>query len=305
MISWVGIDISKSNLVVWVQPQKDGFEVPNTVEGFDALIARLAQYTVGRVLLEATGGYERRVMAALQQASYSVLRINPRRARAFAVAMGKNAKTDPIDAAVLADFAEALHESREKPISPEREALRELIQLREHFVQQRDDNKRRLQQAQLPAAIEAIKDHIRYLQTQIKQFGKAIDQSMRELDAEKANRLLSVKGIGTVATASLLVYLPELGDLDRREIAALAGIAPYNDDSGNHSGKRQIFGGRARVRRALYMSCWVVIRHQADFKARYKSLRERGKSAKVALIACMRILLIRLNAMLRDGTEWR
>jgi len=305
MISWVGIDISKSNLVVWVQPQKDGFEVPNTVEGFDVLIARLGQYTVGRVLLEATGGYERRVMAALQQASFSVLRINPRRARAFAVAMGKNAKTDPIDAAVLADFAEALHASREKPISPEREALRELIQLREHFVQQRDDNKRRLQQAQLPAVIEAIKDHIRYLQTQIKQFGKAIDQSMRELDAEKADRLISVKGIGTVATASLLVYLPELGELDRREIAALAGIAPYNDDSGNHSGKRQIYGGRARVRRALYMACWGVIRHQADFKARYESLRERGKSAKVALIACMRILLIRLNAMLRDGTEWR
>lgn len=305
MISWVGIDISKSNLVVWVQPQKDGFEVPNTVEGFDVLIARLAQYTVGRVLLEATGGYERKVMAALQQASFSVLRINPRRARAFAVAMGKNAKTDPIDAAVLADFAEALHASREKPISPEREALRELIQLREHFVQQRDDNKRRLQQAQLPAVVEAIKDHIRYLQTQIKQFTKAIDQNMRKLDAEKADRLISVKGIGTVATASLLVYLPELGELDRREIAALAGIAPYNDDSGNHSGKRQIFGGRARVRRALYMSCWVVIRHQADFKARYKSLRERGKSAKVALIACMRILLIRLNAMLRDGTEWR
>jgi transposase len=305
MISWVGIDISKSNLVIWVQPQKDGFEVPNTIEGFEVLIARLGQYTVGRVLLEATGGYERRVMAALQQASFSVLRINPRRARAFAVAMGKNAKTDPIDAAVLADFAEALHATREKPISPEREALRELIQLREHFVQQRDDNKRRLQQAQLPAVVEAIKEHIRYLKTQIKQFDKAIDQGMRELDAEKADRLKSVKGIGTVATASLLVYLPELGELDRREIAALAGIAPYNDDSGNHSGKRQIYGGRARVRRALYMSCWVVIRYQADFKARYKALRERGKSAKVALIACMRILLIRLNAMLRDGTEWR
>jgi transposase len=305
MISWVGIDISKSNLVVWVQPQKDGFEVPNTVEGFDVLVARLGQYTVGRVLLEATGGYERKVMAALQQASFSVLRINPRRARAFAVAMGKNAKTDPIDAAVLADFAEALQASREKPISPEREALRELIQLREHFVQQRDDNKRRVQQAQLPAVVEAIKDHIRYLQTQIKQLTKAIDQNMRKLDAEKADRLISVKGIGTVATASLMVYLPELGELDRREIAALAGIAPYNDDSGNHSGKRQIYGGRARVRRALYMSCWVVIQHQADFKARYESLRERGKSAKVALIACMRILLIRLNAMLRDGTEWR
>ena len=305
MISWVGIDISKSNLVVWVQPQNQGFDVANTSQGFDELIECLSRYQVGRVLLEATGGYERKVMAALQSANFNVLRINPRRARAFAVAMGKNAKTDPIDAAVLADFAEVLNVPCDKTICAEREALRELVQLREHFVQQRDDNKRRLQQVQLPAAVATIKDHIRYLQTQIKLLDKSINQSMRDLDAEKAERLISVKGIGTVATASLLVYLPELGELDRREIAALAGIAPYNEDSGNHSGKRQISGGRARVRRALYMSCWVVIRHQADFKARYEALRERGKSAKVALIACMRILLIRLNAMLRDGTEWR
>ena len=305
MISWVGIDISKSNLVVWVQPQGEGFDLPNTSEGFVELIERLSQYEVDRVLLEATGGYECKVMAALQGADFKVLRINPRRARAFAVAMGKNAKTDPIDAAVLADFAEVLHASRDKIISPEREALRELIQLREQFVQQRDDNKRRLQQVQLPAVTVAIKGLVHYLQVQIKQLDKTIHQSMHELDAEKAERLISVKGIGTVATASLLVYLPELGALDRREVAALAGIAPYNDDSGNHSGKRQIYGGRARVRRALYMSCWVVIRHQPDFKARYDALRERGKSAKVALIACMRILLIRLNAMLRDGTEWR
>ncbi|PPK36771.1 IS110 family transposase [Pseudomonas laurylsulfatiphila] len=305
MISWVGIDISKSNLVVWVQPQGEGFDLPNTSEGFVELIERLSQYEVDRVLLEATGGYECKVMAALQGANFKVLRINPRRARAFAVAMGKNAKTDPIDAAVLADFAEVLHASRDKIISPEREALRELIQLHEQFVQQRDDNKRRLQQVQLPAVTVAIKGLVHYLQVQIKQLDKTIHQSMHELDAEKAERLISVKGIGTVATASLLVYLPELGALDRREVAALAGIAPYNDDSGNHSGKRQIYGGRARVRRALYMSCWVVIRHQPDFKARYDALRERGKSAKVALIACMRILLIRLNAMLRDGTEWR
>mgnify|MGYP003477556802 FL=1 len=305
MISWIGIDISKSNLVVWVQPQGEGFDLPNTSGGFVELIERLSRYEVGRVLLEATGGYESKVMAALQGANFKVLRINPRRARAFAVAMGKNAKTDPIDAAVLADFAEVLHASCDKIISPEREALRELIQLREQFVQHRDDNKRRLQQVQLPAVTEAIRGLVHYLQVQIKQLDKTIHQSMHELDAEKAERLISVKGIGTVATASLLVYLPELGELDRREVAALAGIAPYNDDSGNHSGKRQIYGGRARVRRALYMSCWVVIRHQPDFKARYDALRERGKSAKVALIACMRILLIRLNAMLRDGTEWR
>lgn len=305
MISWVGIDISKLNLVVWVQPQKEGFEIPNTSEGFVELIKRLSCYEVGRVLLEATGGYERQVMAALQQTNFQVLRINPRRARAFAVAMGKNAKTDPIDAAVLADFAEVLHGSHEKVISPEREALRELIQLREHFVQQRDDNKRRLQQAQLPTVVSATKDHIRYLQAQIKALEKHLVQGMFDLDVEKARRLMSVKGIGKVAAASLLVYLPELGELDRREVAALAGIAPYNDDSGNHNGKRQIYGGRTRVRHALYMSSWVVIRFQADFKTRYEALRERGKSAKVALIACMRILLIRLNAMLRDGTEWR
>ena len=305
MISWVGVDISKSNLVVWVKPQNEGFDVSNTSEGFLELIQRLSRFDVGMILLEATGGYERHAMAALQGANFKVLRVNPRRARSFAVAMGKNAKTDAIDAAVLADFAEVLNASSSKAISPEREALRELVQQREHFVQQRDDNKRRLQQAQLPAVIALIKGHIHFLQAQIKQLDKAIHQSMHELDAEKAQRLISVKGIGTVATASLLVYLPELGELDRREVAALAGIAPLNDDSGNHSGKRQIYGGRARVRRALYMACWVVIRHQADFKARYESLRERGKSAKVALIACMRVLLIRLNAMLRDGTEWR
>lgn len=305
MISWVGIDISKSNLVVWVKPQSEGFDVSNTSEGFLELIQRLSQFEVSLILLEATGGYERNAMAALQGAIFKVLRVNPRRARSFAVAMGKNAKTDAIDAAVLADFAEVLNSPSSKVISPEREALRELVQQREHFVQQRDDNKRRLQQAQLPTVIALIKDHIHFLQTQIRQLDKAINQSMHELDAEKAQRLISVKGIGTVATASLLVYLPELGELDRREVAALAGIAPLNDDSGNHSGKRQIYGGRARVRRALYMSCWVVIRHQPDFKARYEGLRERGKSAKVALIACMRVLLIRLNAMLRDGTEWR
>lgn len=305
MISWVGIDISKSNLVVWVKPQSEGFDVSNTSEGFLELIRRLSQFEISLILLEATGGYERNAMAALQGANFKVLRVNPRRARSFAVAMGKNAKTDAIDAAVLADFAEVLNASSSKVISPEREALRELVQQREHFVQQRDDNKRRLQQAQLPAVIALIKGHIHFLQTQIRQLDKAINQSMHELDAEKAQRLISVKGIGTVATASLLVYLPELGELDRREVAALAGIAPLNDDSGNHSGKRHIYGGRARVRRALYMSCWVVIRHQPDFKARYEGLRERGKSAKVALIACMRVLLIRLNAMLRDGTEWR
>lgn len=154
--------------------------------------------------------------------------------------MGKNAKTDLIDAAVLADFAQVLKTACEKTMSPEREALRELVQQREHFVQDRDDNKRRLQQVQLSAIVAAVKAHIYYLETQIKQVEKAIYQGMQDLDVKKAKHLISVKDIGTVATARLLVYLPELGSLDRRKIAALAGIAPCNDDRGNHSGKRQI-----------------------------------------------------------------
>jgi transposase len=138
----------------------------------------------------------------------------------------------------------------------------------------------------------------------LKSVEKLIHQSTQDLDGKKTTRLCSVKGIGIVTAASLMAYLPELGEVGRREIAALAGLAPYNDDSGNHKGKRHISGGRFAARRALYMTSWVVIRHQPEFKAKYEALRQKGKCAKVALIACMRVLLVRLNAMIRDGTEW-
>lgn len=305
MISWLGIDVAKSTLSAWLRPQDISFSVPNNSAGYAQLVEALAGYDVQKALLEATGGYERGVLAALRQAGFTVVRVNPRRARAFAQAIGKQAKTDPIDAQVLAQFAETLKAANPQIASTQAQCLRELVQQRERFVQQRDDDRRRIQQALLPKVIDALKGHIAFLKAQILELEKAIEQAMQALDALKTTQLTSVKGIGTITAASLMAYLPELGELDRHQVAALAGLAPYNNDSGTFQGKRKIYGGRSAVRRVLYMSCWTVIRYDASFKARYEGLFGKGKSAKVALVACMRVLLIRLNAMLRDGTAWR
>lgn len=305
MISWLGIDVAKSTLSAWLRPQDISFNVPNNSAGYAQLVETLTGYDVQKALLEATGGYERGVLAALRQAGFTVVRVNPRRARAFAQAIGKQAKTDPIDAQVLAQFAETLKAANPQMASTQAQCLRELVQQRERFVQQRDDDRRRIQQAQLPKVIDALKGHIAFLKAQILELERAIEEAMQALDAVKKTQLTSVKGIGTITAASLMAYLPELGELDRHQVAALAGLAPYNNDSGTFQGKRKIYGGRSAVRRVLYMSCWTVIRYDASFKARYEGLCGKGKSAKVALVACMRVLLIRLNAMLRDGTAWR
>lgn len=304
MTLWIGIDVAKASLAVCVLPAKQLFSFPNTPVGHAQLLAQLAGEDIGNVLLEATGGYERAVMQALAQARLPATRINPRRARAFAIAMGKTAKTDPIDAAMLARMAELVHPT-ELPRSSQHEELRALVQRRGQLVEQRDSERRRLQQATLPAVKDDLVEHIKQLQQRIKVLDKAMSQSLRGLDAPRTKRLLTIPGIGPVTAASLAAYLPELGLLDRRQIAALAGLAPYNVDSGQHSGKRHIRGGRALIRRALYMACLTVIRKQADFKRRYARLRAQGKLAKVAITACMRVLLVRLNAMVRDKTEWK
>ena len=300
-----GIDVSKDSLEVRVNLLDTGVNCPNTEADFPGLIGWLALHRVGRVLLEATGGYEQKVMKALQAAGFEVIRINPCRAKSFARAMGQQAKTDPIDARLLAQFAAVIKSPNSRITSAEQDDLRALVQQREHFVQQRDDDKRRLKTASSEVIKPALLNHIDYLCRAVKALDKLIHQSAEWLDSEKTARLCSVKGIGLVTAASLMSYLPELGEVGRRQIAALAGIAPYNDDSGNHRGKRHISGGRFAARRSLYMACWSVIRFQPEFNARYKALCERGKRAKVALIACMRVLLIRLNAMIRDGSAWK
>ena len=304
MLTWIGIDVSKVSLAVYLLPQQQLLSCPNTPEGHGQLWLQLQSLDIGNVILEATGGYERAVMTTLARAGLSVTRINPRRARAFAIAMGKSAKTDPIDAEMLARMASLVLAPTSAP-EPLREDLRALVQRRENLVQQRDDERRRLHQATQPWVRECVLESIQHLRGKIRKIAQAIASTMRQLDDALCQRLTAIQGIGEVTAASLLAYLPELGQLDRRQIAALVGLAPYNVDSGQHAGKRRIRGGRAPIRRILYMACWSVIRKQPDFKARYEQLRQRGKCAKAAVTACMRVLIVRLNAMARDQTEWK
>ncbi|CRM86380.1 MULTISPECIES: IS110 family transposase [Pseudomonas] len=300
-----GIDVSKDSLEARVHQVDVGVNCANAEEDFPGLIGWLLLHQVGRVVLEATGGYERKVMKALQAAGLNVICVNPRRAKSFSRAMGQHAKTDPIDAKSLAQFAAVLDSPSSRITSPEHDELRALVQQRENFVQQRDDDRRRLKTASCDVVKPALQSHIDYLSKAVNAIEQLIRETANRLDREKVERLCSVKGIGLITAASLMAYLPELGEIGRRPITALAGLAPYNNDSGKHQGARHISGGRFSVRRSLYMACWVVIREQPEFQARYKALRDKGKRAKVALIACMRVLLVRLNAMLRYRAEWK
>lgn len=305
MSSFVGIDVSKATLAVAVRPAGSSLSFTNDAQGHRDLLQSLKGLTVSRIVLEATGGYERALLVALLDAGLPAVRVSPHRARAFATAMGRLAKSDPIDAAVLAHLAEVLDVGSTPVVSPKQQALRDLVQRREQLIQWRDDERRRVQQAASPFVRHSLQRSLVATQREITRCDREITAALAAVDLESSQRLLAVPGIGPVTTASLLAYVPELGTLDRRQVAALVGLAPYNSDSGAHTGKRRIHGGRPRIRRVLYMAAWSAIRSQPDFKARYQDLRQRGKCAKVALVACMRVLLIRINAMLRDKTEWK
>ncbi len=183
--------------------------------------------------------------------------------------------------------------------------LTKLVKQRDVFIQQRDDNRRRIQQAQETEVLDAYKELNAKLKEMITAVEKRIAVQSVQVDAGLMERLRSIKGLGPVTISSLFCYLPELRDLNRGQVAALAGVAPYNNDSGAKQGIRRIYGGRSRLRRAVYMSALVMIRYNEYFKARYARLRAKGKCAKVALVACMRVLLVRLNAMVRTGKPWK
>lgn len=305
MDAWAGIDVAKDTLAVAVWPGRESWTVANMPAAHESLCVRLRQLGVVRVMLEASGGYERAVLNALAASGLSAVRIDPRRARSFAAVLGRQAKTDPIDAAVLARLAQVIEDPGVQASTPAQQALRALVHRREQLVQQHDDERRRLKQATVALVRRSLERCIRGLKREIAALDAAMEAAAAEADAARATQLRQVSGIGAVTTASLLAYVPELGSLDRKQIAALVGVAPFNRDSGQVSGPRRIRGGRAAIRRVLYMATWSVIRTQPHFKARYQALRARGKLAKVALIACLRVLLIRLNAMVRDQTAWR
>lgn len=302
MMQWVGIDVAKATLAVHVLPQGEGLTVSNDAAGWRGLLARLPSADV-RVALEATGGYEQGVIDALLDQGRAVVRFSPDRVKAFIRSGGRRAKTDALDAEQLARMAQAFPEHPCLVADPSRRVARDLLQRRDQLVAQRDDERRRLHRAGGQAA-ESIRRVLAVLQQELVTISARLREALAAV-VPADDPLLAVPGIGPVTQATLRLDLPELGRLRGRQIAALAGVAPFNADSGQHQGKRFIQGGRARLRRTLYMATVSAVRCNPALKRRYQRLRAAGKPAKVALVACMRALLVALNALVRDGTQWR
>jgi transposase len=300
---FIGIDVSKNHLDVFESGSERSYRALNTE---DALTSLTERWQGCFVVFEATGHYDARLRRALEAAGIAFARVNPARARDFARANGRLAKTDAIDARLLAAMAQSLSVARERRSDPEREALARAHKRRDQLVHMRQQERTRLSEcddAELRADIEA---HRQWLDAQIVRWEAEITRLVARSAslAQGARRLRSIPGIGPVATATLLALVPELGSLAPKKIAALAGLAPFNADSGQFRGQRRIKAGRKRVRDALYMAAVSAARHNPRLKVLYRRLRAAGKPAKVALIALARKLIIIANAVMRDQTEF-
>jgi transposase len=303
---FVGIDVSQSRLDIAVLPQPESWSVAYDEANLRALVARLAALSPPLLVVEATGAMERALGAALGAASLPVVVVNPRQVRDFAKATGQLAKTDQIDARMLALFAERLRPEVRPLSDAQSQALDALVLRRRQIVDMLTQEKNRLLQAHTPRVQRDLKEHIRFLERRLERaeddLQEAIEQS--PLWRVRDELLRSVPGVGPVLSRTLLAELPELGTLSHREISKLVGVAPLNRDSGTLRGRRRIWGGRASVRCALYMAAFSATRHNPVIRATYQRLRAAGKAHKVALVACMRKLLITLNAIVRSGTPW-
>jgi transposase len=301
----VGIDVSKDRLDVAVRPNGERASYSNDEEGRTKLRRRLLKLKPDRIVLEPTGRYESLLVQALTAAKLPVVLVNPRQIRQFAQATGRLAKTDAIDADVLAHYAEAIQpEIREVPDDAHRQ-LEALVSRRRQLVEMRSGEvkRRKLAPPVVHPSIDAI---IEALSNQIDDIDKDMNTAIRSWpewnDADDRNQ--SVPGVGRVLSATMTALVPELGKLNRKQIAALVGVAPLNNDSGNSKGKRSTWGGRAAVRAVLYMGALSAIRFNKTIRAFHQRLIDNGKPAKVALVACMRKLLTILNAMARDSKPW-
>jgi transposase len=302
---FIGIDVSKAKLDAALRPGHDSFSVTNNPRGIAVLIKQLKKLSVSRIVLEASGGYEIAAASELAAAGLPVAVVNPRQVRDFARATGRLAKTDAIDARVLAHFAELLQpHPRPLPDAQSRE-LMALVARRRQVIEMLTAESNRHGRA-APGLDRGIAAHIRWLRKQLAELDAVLDQAIRRspLWSEKARLLRSVPAVGSVTVITLLAHLPELGTLSRRKIAALVGVAPFNHDSGKLRGTRAIWGGRAQVRAVLYMSTLVATRYNPVLRVFYGRLLAAGKKPKVALTACMRKLLITLNAILRHQLPW-
>ncbi|MCK5484239.1 MAG: IS110 family transposase [Gemmatimonadetes bacterium] len=302
---FIGIDVSKAWLDVATSRDEETWTVPNTPAGVEDLVSRLQEQAPARIVLEATGGFEVPAVAALAAADLPVVVVNPRQVRDFAKATGQLAKTDRIDARILCLFAARIRPPIRLLPDDEARALDAVLARRRQLIEMLTAEKNRLGFA-LPPVQTGIRKHIRWLERQLEDVDQDLDSRIRQSPAWQAKNdlLRSVPGVGPNLARTLIAELPELGRLSRREIAALVGVAPLARDSGTLRGKRTVWGGRAPVRSALYLSVWSASKWNPVIRLFYTRLRERGKPPKVAQTACMRKLLTILNAMVRDDRSW-
>jgi len=299
---FVGIDVSKEHLDVEVRPEGSKWRAANDPQGIGEVVNRLSKLAPTMIVVEATGGLERAVTFSLMEAKLPVAVVNPRQVRDFAKATGRLAKTDSLDAGVLAHFGEAIRPELRTLPDKAQIALQDLVARRQQLVHIRTAESNRLTLSVSQGVRANIQKHIAWLNRQIKTIEKEIDKTIRSnpIWSARAEILETATGVGQTTSNLLVARLPQLGHASRQEIAALAGLAPFNRESGFFDGRRVIWGGRAEVRTALYMATLSAIRFNPRFKAFYQRLLLKGKKPKVAITACMRKLLVILNSMLRS-----
>jgi transposase len=306
-MSFVGIDVSKNWLDVHVRPQNEGWRVANDAAGHDELAKKLSGLEVKLVVLEATGGYQAPVAAALTLAKLQVSVVNPRQVRDFAKSTNRRAKTDALDAAILAHFAEVI-QPEPRPLPDEQtQVLQSMMTRRRQLVDMITAEKNRLGIARVEAVRKDITDNLDWLKKRLKAVEGDIDKAVRESPIWRARDDIyrSAKGIGPTNSRTMLAALPELGVVNRKQIASLIGLAPYNHDSGSSvRGQRHVAGGRQELRSMLYMAAVSASRYNPKIKRFYERLIAAGKPTKVALVACARKLLTILNAMAKSGEKW-
>jgi transposase len=303
----IGIDVSKAELVLAVHPTGETWTSDTTPPGIDQTVTQLVARHPTLVVLEATGGYEATLAAACATADLPVAIVNPRQVRAFAQALGRTAKTDAIDAGVLALFGARVQPSPRALPSAETQALAALVARRRQLLEMLTAERQRLQLVDRGPVARDLRNHIRWLAKRVGDVDDEITGQIQRSPLWRAQEdlLRSVPGVGPIVARTLLAELPELGTLDRRAVAALVGVAPYNCDSGQFRGRRLIWGGRAPVRATVYMAALAASQHNPVLARFYQRLRTAGKPPKLALVAVMRRLLTILNAMLKQQTPWR
>jgi transposase len=303
----IGIDVSKAEFAVAVHPGGDAWTSATTPAAIDEVIRRLSALDPSVIVVEATGGYELALVAACAAAHLPVAIVNPRQVRAFAQAIGRTAKTDAIDATVLALFGARVQPAPRPIADAATQALAALVARRRQLIEMLGMERARLAQAPPTGPITRdLRTHIRWLERRVADVDTDLGTAIQASPVWRVHEdlLRSVPGMGPTTARTLLAELPELGRLNRRAIAALVGVAPLNCDSGQHRGHRHVWGGRASVRNSLYMAALVATRHNPVLAAFYRRLRAAGKPAKVALIATMRKLLTILNTMMKHQTRW-